>query len=52
MSKKPVDNPGELPDKSRYWKEDIGAKIIPLPINRNLSLKSFGQLSKSIDKRI
>lgn len=52
MTKKPMDNPGVLPDKSRYWKEDIGAIKIQLPINRNLSRKLFGQLKNLIDKHI
>ena len=52
MTKKHMDNPGVLPDKSRYWKEDIGAIKIQLPINRNLSRKLFGQLKNLIDKHI
>ena len=50
MTRKAVDNHGEITDKSRYWKEDIGAIRIQLPINRNLSLKLFGQLGNLIDK--
>ena len=52
MTKKTVENHGELTDKSRYWKEDIGAIKVHLPINRNLSPKLFGQLGTVIDKRI
>lgn len=52
MTKKNVDNSGQLPDKSRYWKEDIGEIKIQLPINRNISLRLFGQLKNLIDRRI
>jgi hypothetical protein len=52
MTKKNVDNHGELTDKSRYWKEDIGEIKIQLPINRNISLRLFGQLKNLIDRRI
>lgn len=50
MSKKPVNKPGVLTDKSDYWNEEIGAIRVQLPINRNLSLKLFGQLANLIDR--
>ena len=52
MTKEPIDKPELVTDKSGFWKEDIGAKKTQLPINRNLSLKLFGQLGNLTDKRI
>jgi hypothetical protein len=47
-----MDNNGKQPDKSLYGKEEIGAIRIQVPVNRNLSIKLFGQLRNLIDKNI
>ena len=52
MTKRSMDKGGKLTDNSQYEKEEIGALRIQVPVNRNLSVKLFGQLKDLIDRSI
>lgn len=48
--KKQKDKSGRLTDNKDYGNEVIGGIRLVIPINRNLSLKLFGQLGNLIEE--
>jgi hypothetical protein len=51
MSKKKMVDKGKLvADNNDYWNEQIGGIRMELPLNRNLSLRLFGQLQNLLER--